>query len=111
MPPCRGATVLALTLTMVCVSSAQKPRDRDEAARLNDLGVALMNQRYTEKAIEKFNEALKRDPSLFVARTNSAIALLNLPDLPKTEDVLKEAVAKHARDPRIWYARQERTNR
>ena len=46
-----------------------------EAIRLNNLGVASMNQQKFEPALERFVAALAADGSLRAARVNQAIAL------------------------------------
>jgi len=49
-----------------------------EAARLNNLGAAYMNQQLFEKALKNFEAAAKLDPGLKIAEVNRGIALLNL---------------------------------
>ena len=62
-----------------------------EASRLNNIGVALMNQQFTEKALAKFEAAHAADPSAAVPLMNMGIALLYLQKLPEAEDALKAA--------------------
>src|ERR1700747_1578157 len=59
-------------------SSADTTRDSVAAARLNNTGVALMNQQLLEKALAKFDEAHKLDPTSAVPILNQGIALLYL---------------------------------
>jgi len=75
-----------------------------EAARLNDIGVALMNQQLTEKAIAKFEEAHAADPSSAIPVMNKGIALVYLRKLPEAEDALKKAAAIDPNNPRTWYS-------
>ena len=49
-----------------------------EAARLNNLGAAYMNQQLFEKALKSFQQAADLDPKLTIAKLNEGIALLNL---------------------------------
>jgi cytochrome c-type biogenesis protein CcmH/NrfG len=46
-----------------------------EAARLNNLGAAYMNQQLFEKALKSFQQAAELDPKLTIARLNEGIAL------------------------------------
>ena len=84
------------------MGSAQKKPDASEAARLNNLGVALMNQQRMDKAVEKFDAALQMDPAFATAEMNKGIALLNLQKLTEAEAALKHAAGAKADDPRIW---------
>jgi Flp pilus assembly protein TadD len=54
-----------------------RPEDQVAAIRLNNLGVAEMNRGRTGEAYEHFQQAWQRDASLFPARLNEGIALLN----------------------------------
>src|SRR5215475_1119433 len=49
-----------------------------QAARLNNLGVAYMGQQKMELALGQFQQARKLAPELFAAQLNTGIALLNL---------------------------------
>ena len=82
---------------------AEKPPERANAAQLNNLGVAYMNQQRMDKAVEEFDQALKADPALTVAELNKGIALLNLQKLPEAEAALNAAAAKDPSNPRAWY--------
>jgi Tfp pilus assembly protein PilF len=76
---------------------------RAEAARLNNLGVAMMNQQLMEKAVAKFDAALKADPSLLVAQLNRGIALLNQQKLADAEAALQAVIKKDPTNARAWY--------
>jgi Flp pilus assembly protein TadD len=76
---------------------------QSEAVRLNNIGTALMNQQLLEKALDKFGEAHKLDPSLTVAELNRGIALLYLQRLPEATTALQHAAAQAPNNPRIWY--------
>ena len=83
---------------------AAPTRAQTEALRLNNIGTALMNQQLLEKAIDKFDEARKLDPSLTAAELNKGIALLYLQRLPEAATALEHAAAQAPNDPRVWYA-------
>ncbi|MGA9564683.1 MAG: tetratricopeptide repeat protein, partial [Candidatus Korobacteraceae bacterium] len=76
---------------------------RSEAAKLNNLGVAMMNQQLMDKAVANFDAAYKLDPTLATAELNKGIALLNQQKLPEAEEALKQAAAKDPGNPRVWY--------
>jgi tetratricopeptide (TPR) repeat protein len=82
---------------------ADNPQVRAQAAKLNNLGVAMMNQQLMEKATAKFDEAYKADPTLAVAILNKGIALLNQQRLPEAEEAIQKAAALDPGNPRVWY--------
>lgn len=84
--------------------SAEASKAALEAGRLNNVGVALMNQQLMEKALAKFEDAHKADPSAAVPVLNEGIALLYLQKLPEAEAALKQAAAMDPANPRVWYA-------
>jgi tetratricopeptide (TPR) repeat protein len=96
------AIIICLVLCAALTSSADKKTDAAEAVRLNNLGVALLNQQRMDKGLEKFDAALKADPSLSVAELNRGIALLNLQKLPEAETALEQAAKALPKDPRVW---------
>jgi len=85
-------------------SAADRQANPVEAARLNDIGVALMNQQLTEKAIAKFDEAHAADPSSAIPVMNKGIALVYLRKLPEAEAALKQAATIDPTNPRTWYS-------
>jgi tetratricopeptide (TPR) repeat protein len=98
--------LVLLSFSLVVITLAAGPEgkpDRAKAARLNNLGVALMNQQRMDKAVEKFDEALAADPTLSTAELNKGIALLNQQKLPEADEALKRAAALTPNDPRVWY--------
>ncbi len=68
-----------------------------EAVRLNNIGTALMSQQLLEKAIDKFGEAYRLDPSLTVAELNRGIALLYLQRLPEATNCSTVATISRTR--------------
>jgi tetratricopeptide (TPR) repeat protein len=95
-------TVMVGLISMSAWPSDNAP-DHSKAAKLNNLGVAYMNQQRMDKAVEEFDQALKADPDLTAAELNKGIALLNLQKLPEAEAALNAAAAKEPSNPRVWY--------
>ncbi|HEU4982865.1 MAG TPA: tetratricopeptide repeat protein, partial [Acidobacteriaceae bacterium] len=108
-PPSRFRSIAFLTL-LCCLGActfsfaAETSKAALEAGRLNNIGVALMNQQLTEKAAEKFVEAQKADPSAAIPALNQGIALLYLQKLPEAEAALNKAAKMAPNDPHVWYA-------
>jgi tetratricopeptide (TPR) repeat protein len=92
--------LLALTIT---AAAAQRPTGPAEAIRLNNLGVAYMNQARIAEALLAFRRAEAQDPSLFAARLNEGIALLNSQQLNEARDVLLDAARRQPQSARAWY--------
>ena len=57
-------------------SEADAAAKTAEAARLNNIGVAYMNQQLFEKALKQFEAAVAQDPKLTIAKLNRGVALL-----------------------------------
>ncbi len=98
---------LCLILVLAGVSSganAQQPASAMEAARLNNLGTALMGQQFLDRAVVTFAAAAKADPALTMARVNEGIALLYLQKSAQAEPLLETAAAEDPKDPHTWYA-------
>ncbi|MGA9060378.1 MAG: FG-GAP-like repeat-containing protein [Terracidiphilus sp.] len=74
-----------------------------EAIRLNNRGVALMGQQFTEPAADNFAEAFKKDPKLAQAAINEGIALLTLQKLDQAKKWLREAIAIDPNSAQAWY--------
>ena len=75
------AVLLAIAMLLLAASpQTKKPSasNAQEAARLNNLGCAYMNQQLFEKALNAFQDAARLDPKLASARLNQGVALLNL---------------------------------
>ena len=70
---------IAIFAAVPQVAPAAKSAEQSaEAARLNNLGAAYMNQQLFEKALKTFELAASIDPAGQIAATNQGIALLNL---------------------------------
>jgi len=74
-----------------------------EAARLNNLGAAYMNQQLFEKALKSFQQAAELDPKLTMARLNEGVALLNLQKIDEAKAALEDALKQDPKNPNAWY--------
>jgi tetratricopeptide (TPR) repeat protein len=74
-----------------------------EAVRLNNRGVALMGQQFTERAASAFADAFNKDPKLAQAAINDGIALMTLQKLNDAKKALQAALALDANNPQAWY--------
>jgi tetratricopeptide (TPR) repeat protein len=74
-----------------------------EAARLNNLGCAYMNQQLFEKALKSFQQAQAADPKLVIARLNEGVALVNLQKVDEAKTVLENALERDPKLPNAWY--------
>ena len=108
----KGAVaLLACTLfsTLIFLSAQQKtalqnsPDKVIEAPRLNNLGVAYMNQQSFEKALKDFDRAASLDPKMDIAQINRGIALLNLQRVDQAKEILLNAVKRDPKDAHAWY--------
>jgi Flp pilus assembly protein TadD len=114
IPVCRIPTCLILAcITLAAPLHAQATtqpapkhasRSAIEAARLNNLGTALMGQQFLDRATTTFAHAAAVDPTLTLARINEGIALLYLQRLPEADTVLTAAAHQAPDDPHAWYA-------
>ena len=84
-------------------AAAPRTDPLQQAARLNNLGVAYMGQQKMEQALAQFQEALKLAPQLFAAQLNTGIALLNLQRLEPARAALVEATRQQPGSARAWF--------
>jgi Tfp pilus assembly protein PilF len=96
-----GGLVTAILIATVTVG-AQARFDAD-AVRLNNRGVALMGQQFTEKAEKSFAEAFKKDPKLAQAAVNGGIALLTLQKIDDAKKALRAALVLDPGSAQGWY--------
>jgi len=100
----RKTSLLALTFLLSCTAMAQPVKRFDpEAVRLNNRGVAQMGQQSTQKALDSFAEAFKKDPKFAQAAVNEAIALLALQRLDESKQLLRQAIAIDPNSAQAWY--------
>ena len=93
---------LALAMFLAAAAGAQQRYDA-EAIRLNNRGVALMGQQFTERAAESFAAACKKDSKLAQAAINEGIALMTLQKLPEAKKALQTALALDPGSAQAWY--------
>src|ERR1700751_2129231 len=74
-----------------------------EAARLNNLGCAYMNQQLFEKGLKSFQQAVEADPKFAIARLNEGVACLNLQKIDEAKAALEEALKQEPKNPHAWY--------
>jgi tetratricopeptide (TPR) repeat protein len=74
-----------------------------EAARLNNLGAAYMNQQLFEKGLKAFQQAAELAPALTMARLNEGIALLNMQKIDDAKIALEGALRQDPKNPNAWY--------
>ncbi len=75
-----------------------------EAARLNNLGVAYMNQQLFEKALKQFQQAAEADSRFVIARLNEGVAYLNLQKVDDAKAALEDALKQDPKNPNAWYS-------
>ncbi len=92
------ASLLALPAATAPASNPQ------EAARLNNIGVAYMNQQLFEKGLKAFEAAATADPALEVAAVNRGVALLNLQRGDEAKGLLEKATKSNPKDAHAWYS-------
>jgi Tfp pilus assembly protein PilF len=101
----RKTLSLVVSFLLSCTAIAQQVKRFDsEAVRLNNRGVALMGQQSTQKALDSFAAASKKDPKFAQAAINQAIALLALQRLDESKQRLKQAIAIEPNNAQAWYA-------
>jgi len=98
------ALALAAILAAAPDDSHSKPDSSAEAARLNNLGAAYMNQQLFEKGLKAFQEAAALDPKLQIASLNQGIALLNLARIEPAKGLLETAGKNAPNDPHAWFS-------
>src|SRR6266478_1404332 len=94
--------LLALLITLLAATAPFT--NPQEAARLNNIGVAYMNQQLFEKALKAFEEAAAKDPALEVATVNRGVALLNLQRIDEAKALLEKALKDNPKDAHAWYS-------
>src|SRR6516165_2061603 len=94
--------VLSLCLC-VFVFTQQRTATPNAAVRLNNLGVAYMNQARMAEALQTFRRAQAQDPSLVTARLNEGLALFHNQQLAEARDVLLDFTRRLPESARAWY--------
>ena len=100
LPAFVSSFLLAALLVPVAAGHADvSPSKQAEAAKVNNLGTALMNQQLLDKAAIKFADAYQLDPALVQAEVNRGIALVYLQKMPEAQQALEHAAAQNPKDP------------
>ena len=92
-----------LLLCGVSVLGVAQPSARIAAIRLNNRGVALMSQQFTQRAADSFAQALQQDPTLMQAAVNEGIALLVLQKVDAAKSLFLQVIAREPNNPQAWY--------
>src|SRR6266850_5125867 len=94
---------VCLCVFVVTAFTTQRTPGTAASVRLNNLGVAYMNQARIAEALQAFRRAEAQDSSLFAARLNEGIALLNSQGLAEARDVLLDSTRRQPQSARAWY--------
>ncbi len=95
---------LLSTFLLALLAATGPAPNPQEAARLNNIGVAYMNQQLFEKALKAFEEAAADDPALEVTTVNRGVALLNLQRVDEAKALLERAAKNNPKDAHAWYS-------
>ena len=98
-----SVAIAATLLAAVGLLTPDSKPNPIEAARLNNLGVAYMNQQLFEKGLKQFQQAAEADPKLAIARLNVGIAFLNLQKVDEAKSALEDAARQDPKNPNAWY--------
>src|SRR5438270_10086772 len=98
-----SAALVAVLAAVFGVLAPESKPNRIEAARLNNLGVAYMNQQLFEKGLKSFQQASEADPKLTIARLNACSAYLNLQKVDEAKSALEDATKQEPKNPYAWY--------
>jgi tetratricopeptide (TPR) repeat protein len=100
----RTTLSLIVAFLLSCTAAAQQTKRFDpEAVRLNNRGVAQMGQQSTQKALDSFTAAFKKDPKFAQAAINQAIAQMALQHLDESKQLLRQALAIDPNNAQAWY--------
>jgi tetratricopeptide (TPR) repeat protein len=97
-----SALIIASLAALGLLTSESKPNPI-EAARLNNLGAAYMNQQLFEKGLKAFQQAADVDPKLTIARLNQGVAYLNLQKVDEAKAAFEDALRQDPKSPNAWY--------
>jgi len=102
---CACVALAAATIIAAAPQDSHSKSDpATEAARLNNLGAAYMNQQLFEKGLKAFQDASALDPKLQIASLNQGIALLNLARIDHAKVLLEAARKNVPNDPHAWFS-------
>jgi tetratricopeptide (TPR) repeat protein len=95
--------MLLAAFGLLSPQSQSKAPNPIDAARLNNLGVAYMNQQLFEKGLKHFQQAAEADAKLAIARLNQGIAYLNLQKVDEAKAALEDALKQEPKNANAWY--------
>ena len=96
--------MLLCLLCMLAASPLVRSQDGPaQAIRLNNLGVAYLNQGRVNDGLDAFRQALRRNEGLVTARLNEGIALIQSQRLDEAREALTDATRRDPRSARAWY--------
>src|SRR5258707_1729573 len=98
-----SAAIAATLLAAIGLLTPESKPNPIEAARLNNLGVAYMNQQLFEKGLKSFQQAAEADPKLAIALLNVGMAYLNLQKVDEAKAALEDAAKRDPKNPNAWY--------
>src|SRR5580704_13500209 len=98
-----SAVLSAALLAALGLLAPQSKPNPIEAARLNNLGAAYMNQQLFEKGLKAFQQAAEADSTLAIARLNQGVAYLNLQKIDEAKAALEDALRRDPKSPNVWY--------
>jgi tetratricopeptide (TPR) repeat protein len=101
-PLFRTLSGLVLAATAIFAATPENPKTAD-AARLNTIGEAYMNQQLFEKGLKSFEEAAALDPKMLILQLNRGVAYLNLGKVDEARKLLEDVVKQAPKDPHAWY--------
>ena len=100
----RPITSFAIALLVAAATGIEaQSRFDPEAVRLNNRGVAQMDEQFTDRAVAAFSEAFKKDPTLAQAEINRGIALLSTQKLPEAKKAFEQGIALNPGNAQAWY--------
>ena len=99
-----SAAILAALAAAAGLLTSASQANPIEAARLNNLGVAYMNQQLFEKGLKSFQQATQADPKFVFARLNQGVSYLNLQKIDEAKAALEDAVKQDPKSPNAWYS-------
>src|ERR1700692_3684501 len=98
-----SAALMATLLAAFGLLTPESKPNQIEAARLNNLGCAYMNQQLFEKGLKSFQQAAEADPKLAIARLNEGVAYLNLQKVDEAKAAFEVALKQDPKNPTAWY--------
>ncbi len=98
------ATFFAALVAVFSLLAPVPESNSIEAARLNNIGVAYMNQQLFEKGLKQFQLAAQADPKFPIARLNEGVAYLNLQKVDQAKTDLEDAIKQDPKNPNAWYS-------